>query len=75
MAKVTFHDHTGATHEECRIATWQVPNPAAKLFTLNPKLTPTEVIKSIVNDATKSSHGKPLLIDPKGSAALLESKR
>ncbi|MEO7012764.1 MAG: S8 family serine peptidase [Dokdonella sp.] len=52
----------------------QVTNLAAKLFALNPKLTPTEVIKLILDGATKSSDGKRLLIDPKASVALLEAK-
>ena len=52
----------------------QVTNLAAKLFALNPKLAPTEVIKLIVDGATKSSDGKRLLINPKASVALLESK-
>ena len=52
----------------------QVTNLAAKLFALNPKLTPTEVIKLILDSATKSSDGKRLLINPKASVALLEAK-
>ena len=52
----------------------QVTNLAAKLFALNPKLTPTEVIKLILDGATKSADGKRLLIDPKASVALLGAK-
>ena len=52
----------------------QVTNLAAKLFTLDPKLTPTEVIELILNGATKSTDGKRLLINPKASVALLEAK-
>ena len=52
----------------------QVTNLAAKLLAINPKLTPTEVIKLILDGATKSADGKRLLIDPKTSVALLEEK-
>ena len=52
----------------------QVTNLAAKLFALDPKLTPTEVIKLILDGATKSADGKRLLINPKASVALLEAK-
>ena len=51
----------------------QVTNLAAKLFALNPKLTPTEVIKLILDGATKSADGKRLLINPKASVDLLEA--
>ncbi len=56
------------------LAAPQVTNLAAKLFALNPKLTPTEVIKLILDGATKSADGKRLLIDPKASGALLKVK-
>lgn len=46
---------------------------SAKLFALNPKLTPTAVVKLILDGAMKSSDGKRLLINPK--ARLLCSKR
>ena len=57
------------------VAAPQVTNLAAKLFALNPKLTPPEVMKLIIDGATKSSDGKRLLIDPKASVALLEARR
>ena len=57
------------------LAAPQVTNLAAKLFALDPKLTPTEVIKLILDGSTKSSDGKRLLINPKASVALLEAKR
>lgn len=53
----------------------QVTNLAGKLFALNPKLTPTEVIQLILDGATKSADGKRSLINPKASVALLEAKR
>ncbi len=52
----------------------QVTNLAGKLFALNPKLTPTEVIKLILDGSTKSADGKRLLISPKASVALLEAE-
>lgn len=52
----------------------QVTNLAAKLFALDPKLTPTDVIKLILDGATKSADGKRLLINPKASVALLGTK-
>lgn len=52
----------------------QATNLAAKLFALNPKLTPADVIKLILDGATKSADGKRSLINPKASVALLESK-
>ena len=51
----------------------QVTNLAAKLFALNPKLTPVEVIKLILDGATKSADGKRSLINPKASVALLQA--
>lgn len=57
------------------LAAPQVANLAAKLFALNPKLTPTEVIKLILDGSTKSADDKRLLINPKASVALLEAKR
>ncbi|MFZ2236915.1 MAG: S8 family serine peptidase [Dokdonella sp.] len=51
----------------------QVTNLAAKLFALDPKLTPTDVIKLIIDGSTKSADGKRLLINPKASVALLEA--
>lgn len=52
----------------------QVTNLASKLFALNPKLTPTDVIKLILDGSTKSADGKRSLINPKASLALLEAK-
>lgn len=56
------------------LAAPQVTNLAAKLFALEPKLTPTDVIKLIIDGSTMSSDGKRLLINPKVSVELLEAK-
>jgi subtilisin family serine protease len=52
------------------IAAPQVTNLAAKLLALDPSLTPADVIRLIVDGASKSDDGKRLLIDPKHSIAL-----
>ncbi|HEV7775645.1 MAG TPA: S8 family serine peptidase [Luteibacter sp.] len=52
------------------IAAPQVTNLAAKLLALDPSLTPADVIRLIVDGASKSDDGKRLLIDPKRSIAL-----
>ena len=52
----------------------QVTNLAAKLFALNPKLTPIEVIQLILDGATKSADGKRVLINPKASVELLKAR-
>jgi hypothetical protein len=51
-----------------------VTNLAAKLFALDPSLTPVQVRALIVNGATTSDDGKRLQIDPKHSAELLSKK-
>jgi subtilisin family serine protease len=48
-------------------------NLAAKLIALNPRLTPPEVIKLIVDGATPSADGRLHNIDPKRSVALLKA--
>lgn len=53
----------------------QATNLAAKLFALDPDLTPAEVVDLILKGATKSDDGKRLLINPKASVALLEGMR
>lgn len=52
----------------------QVTNLAAKLFARYSKLMPGEVIKLILDGATKSSDGKRLLINAKASVVLLEAR-
>lgn len=52
------------------VAAPQVTNLAAKLLALDPSLTPTDVIRLIVDGASRSDDGKRLLIDPKRSIAL-----
>jgi subtilisin family serine protease len=49
-------------------------NLAAKLLALDPKLTPTEVIKLIVDGATPSPDGRRHNIDPQRSVALLKGR-
>jgi hypothetical protein len=49
-------------------------NLAAKLLALDPKLTPPEVIKLIVDGATPSPDGRRHNIDPQRSVALLKGK-
>ena len=51
----------------------QVTNLAAKLFALDPTLTPAEVIELVLQGATKSADGKRMLINPIRSVALLET--
>ena len=62
--------HTSGTS----LAAPQVTNLAGKLFALNPKLTPSEVIQLILDGATKSADGKRVLINPKASVALLKAR-
>lgn len=64
-----------ARYSGASMAAPQVTNLAAKLFALDPKLTPTEVIQLIIDGSTKTADGKRLLINPKASVALLEAKR
>jgi hypothetical protein len=49
-------------------------NLAAKLIALDPKLTPIEVIKLIVNGSTPSADGRRHNIDPQRSLALLRAR-
>jgi subtilisin family serine protease len=48
-------------------------NLAAKLLALDPKLTPAQVIKLIVDGATPSADGRRHNIDPQQSVALLKA--
>lgn len=52
-----------------------VTNLAAKLFALDPTLTPEQAIALIREGATSSPDGRRHLIDPKQSIALLEAGR
>ena len=56
------------------MATPNVVNLAAKLFALNPKLTPSEAIDLIRRGATTSEDGRRHLIDEKRSVALLQEQ-
>jgi subtilisin family serine protease len=53
------------------MASPNVTNLAAKLFALQPSLTPAEVINLIRRGATTSEDGRRHLIDEKQSVALL----
>lgn len=55
------------------LAAPQVANLASKLFSINPKLTPTDVIKLIIDGSTRTEDGKRLLINPKASVSLLQA--
>ena len=52
-----------------------VTNLAAKLFALDPTLTPEKTIALIRRGATTSPDGRRHLIDPKQSIALLDAGR
>jgi len=56
------------------MATPNVVNLAAKLFALEPKLTPPEVIDLIRRGATSSEDGRRHLIDEKRSVAMLKEQ-
>lgn len=56
------------------MATPNVANLAAKLFALDPKLTPREAIVLIRRGATTSEDGRRHLIDGKQSVALLQAQ-
>jgi hypothetical protein len=56
------------------MATPNVVNLAAKLFALDPKLTPAEAIDLIRRGATTSEDGRRHLIDEKHSVALLKQQ-
>src|SRR5215470_9951008 len=57
------------------MASPNVTNLAAKLFALDPSLTPESVIDLIRQGATTSSDGRRHLIDPKHSVELLREKK
>jgi subtilisin family serine protease len=57
------------------MASPNVANLAAKLFALNPTLTPAQVIELIKNGATTSEDGRRHLIDEKRSVAMLENRQ
>jgi subtilisin family serine protease len=57
------------------MASPNVANLAAKLFALDPSLTPAQAIDLIKAGATTSDDGRRHLIDPKRSVELLRSKK
>jgi subtilisin family serine protease len=57
------------------MASPNVANLAAKLFALDPSLTPAQVIDLIKKGATASLDGRRHLIDPKRTLALLQSTK
>ena len=57
------------------MASPNVTNLAAKLFALDPSLTPAQVIDLIKQGATTSEDGRRHLIDPKRSVELLRGKK
>jgi subtilisin family serine protease len=57
------------------MASPNVTNLAAKLFALDPALTPAEVIQLIREGATTSEDGRRHLIDPKRSVELLRNRK
>ena len=57
------------------MASPNVTNLAAKLFALDPSLTPEQAIELIRAGATASEDGRRHLIDPKKSVELLRSKQ
>ncbi len=57
------------------MATPNVVNLAAKLFALDPALTPAQVIELIKQGANTSEDGRRHLIDEKRSVALLQTKK
>ena len=57
------------------MASPNVVNLAAKLFALDPSLTPAQVIDLIKRGATASEDGRRHLIDEKRSVALLEESK
>ncbi len=56
------------------MASPNVVNLAAKLFALDPSLTPAQVIELIRNGATASEDGRRHLIDEKRSVAILKAR-
>lgn len=57
------------------MASPNVVNLAAKLFALNPALTPAQVIELIRQGATTSEDGRHHLIDEKRSLALMQANK
>ena len=57
------------------MASPNVVNLAAKLFALDPSLTPTQVVELIRKGASASEDGRRHLIDEKRSVALLQTKK
>jgi subtilisin family serine protease len=57
------------------MASPNVVNLAAKLFALDPSLTPAQAIELITKGATTSEDGRRHLIDEKRSVALLKAKK
>jgi subtilisin family serine protease len=57
------------------MATPNVVNLAAKLFALDPSLTPSQVIELIRQGATTSDDGRRHLIDEQRSVTLLDGKK
>jgi subtilisin family serine protease len=57
------------------MASPNVANLAAKLFALDPTLTPAQVIELIKKGATTSEDGRLHLIDPKASVTLLQASK
>jgi hypothetical protein len=57
------------------MASPNVANLAAKLFALDPSLTPAQVVGLIKKGATASPDGRRHLIDPKRTLALLQSTK
>ncbi len=55
------------------MASPQVVNLAAKIFAVNPKLTPTQVIALILDNADKTPDGRRTLINPKKTLAVAQA--
>ncbi len=55
------------------MASPNVANLAAKLFALDPKLTPEQVLSIMEKTATPSADGRLHLIDPKAAVAMVEA--
>ena len=51
------------------MASPQVTNLAGKLLAVNPKLTPAELIRIIVDTADRSADGRRHLVNPKKAIA------
>jgi hypothetical protein len=55
------------------MASPNVANLAAKLFAIDPKLTPEQVLSIMEQTATQSADGRLHLIDPKAAVAMVEA--